>query len=192
QTPSELARYPIDLGTQAVKADRLVAWRAPDPGGRAVLAEAFAQDEAPFAGGNAGFGADDGGGHDVAVLACRRAQLLERRRDRPLVARATPRLEALDLLGFGPRRDREDGVGRAGERRGLALDEAIDSHHDPLAPFDRLDATCVRFHELLFHIAVLPRGNRPAERFDMRQLFLSLALEPLDLFGDRRRAVENI
>src|SRR5262249_58407053 len=68
QPPSELTRCPLDLGTQTVKAYRLVARRAPDPGGRAVLAEAFAQGEAPFAGGDAGFGADDGGGADVAGL----------------------------------------------------------------------------------------------------------------------------
>src|SRR5437868_5366441 len=119
QPPSELARYPLDLGTQPVEAYRLVARRAPDPGGRAVLAEAFAQGEAPFAGRDVGFGADDGGGRDVTVLARRRAQLLERRRDRLLIARVAPRLEALDLLGFGLRRHREDGVRRAGKWRRL-------------------------------------------------------------------------
>src|SRR5262249_44231292 len=98
QPPSELARYPLDLGAQVVEADCFVARRAPDPGGRAVLAEAFAQSEAPFAGRDAGFGADDGGGHDVAILARRRAQLPERGRDRLLVARAAPRLESRALL----------------------------------------------------------------------------------------------
>src|SRR5262249_40928207 len=186
QPPSELTRCPLDLGTQTVKAYRLVARRAPDPGGRAVLAEAFAQGEAPFAGGDAGFGADNGGGHDVAVLARRRAQLLERRGDLLLVARVAPRLEALDLRGFGMRRRPRGGGSRGacGWRRLVP--------HDPMPPPPVLLAAFappapprVRLDKLLFHIAVIDGGNGPAERFDMCQLFLGLALEPLDLLGDR-------
>ena len=109
-----------------------------------------------------------------------------------MIARVAPRLEALDLLGFGLRRHREDGVRRAGKWRRLALHEAIDSHHDLLAAFDRLDPPRVRQHKLLFHIAVIDGGYGPAERFDMCQLFLGLALEPPDLLGDRRCAVENV
>ena len=108
------------------------------------------------------------------------------------VAGAAPGLELLDLLGFGLRRDREDGIGRAGERRWLALHEPVDADHGLLAAFDRLDAPRVGFHKLLLHIAVLDGGDRAAQPLDVRQFLLRLALEPLDLFGDCGRAVENI
>jgi hypothetical protein len=42
QPPSELARYPIDVGADVVEANGLVARRAADAGRRAVFAEAFA------------------------------------------------------------------------------------------------------------------------------------------------------
>src|SRR5258708_37398534 len=73
EPPGELARYPLDLGTQIVETDGLVARRATHAGGRAVLAEAFAQAEAPFARGQPGFSATHRGRHDVAILACRDA-----------------------------------------------------------------------------------------------------------------------
>src|SRR5262249_58175607 len=112
----------------------------PDAGGCAVLAEAFTQREPPFAGGDAGFGAVDRGRTAVAISSCRGAQLLESRRHRLLVAGAAPCLEPFDLLGLRLRRDRDDSVGRARERRRLALHEPIDSDHGPLAAFDLLDA----------------------------------------------------
>src|SRR6516225_7594260 len=68
----------------------------------------------------------------------------------------TPALaQSIDLLGLRLRRDRDDSVGRARERRRLALHESIDADHCLLAAFDRLDAAGVRFHELMFHIALL-------------------------------------
>ena len=109
-----------------------------------------------------------------------------------LVAGAAPGLELLDLLGFGLRRDREYGIGRAGERRWLALHEPVHADHGLLAAFDRLDAPRVGFHELLLHIAVLDGGDRAAQPLDVRQFLLRLALEPLDLFGDCGRTVENV
>src|SRR5262249_9503322 len=114
---AELARHALDFGAQVVETDGLVARRAPDTRRRAVLAKALAQGETPFAGGDAGFGADDRSGHDVAIFSGRSAQLLERCRDCPLVARAAPGLETLDLLGFRLWRDRHDGINRARERR---------------------------------------------------------------------------
>ena len=57
QPPAELARDAVDVGAQLVEADGLVARGAADAGGRAKLAEAFTQGEAPFAGRDAGFGA---------------------------------------------------------------------------------------------------------------------------------------
>src|SRR5262245_64035942 len=103
QPPAELARYALDLRAQVVEADGFVARRAAYAGGRAVLAEAFAQREGPLAGRDASFGTSDRGRHDVAILHCGGAQLLERRRHRPLIARDAPGLELLDLLGLGLR-----------------------------------------------------------------------------------------
>src|SRR5262249_58233969 len=130
----------VEVGAQVVEADRVVARRAPDAVGRAVLAEAFAQREAPFAGGDAGYGALDRGRHDVAVFSGRAAQFLESRRDRLLIAGGAPGLEAFDLLGLRLRRDRDDRVGRAREWRWLALHESIDPDHGLLASVDCLDA----------------------------------------------------
>src|SRR5262249_1445946 len=70
EPPAELTRYPLDLSTQIVETDGFVARRAPDAGGRAVLAKTFAQGIAPFTRCPAGFCADDRGRHDVAILAC--------------------------------------------------------------------------------------------------------------------------
>src|SRR5215831_9540400 len=117
EPPAELTRHSLDFGAQVVEADGFVARRTPHASRRAILAEALTQGKTPFAGGDAGFGADDRGGHDVAIFSGRSAQLLERCRDRPLVARAAPGLEALDLLGFRLWRDRHDGINRACERR---------------------------------------------------------------------------
>src|SRR5262249_20585074 len=61
-----------------------------------------------------------------------------------------------------------------------------------LAGFDGLDAAGVRFHELMFHIALLDGGDCAAERRDVRQLLLRLAFESLDLGGNCGRAVENV
>src|SRR5262249_14552623 len=188
----ELARDAVDIGAQVVETDGLVARRASDAGGCAVFTEAFAQRKAPFARGDAGLGTDDGGRHDVAVLARRGAQFLERRRHRLLVAAGAPRLETLDLRGLGLGRHGEDGVGRAGERRGLALHETIDPDHGLLAALDRLDAARVRFHELLLHVALLDRGDRAAQRLRVGEPLLGLALELPDLGGDRRRAIEDV
>ena len=173
QPPAELARHAVDVGAQVVEAHGLVARRAADAGRRAILAEAFTQREAPFAGGDAGFGAGDRGRHDVAVLLRGRAQLLQRRRDRLLIARGAPGLEPLDLLGLGLRRHGEDGVGSAGERRRLALDEAVDADHGLLAALDRLDPARVRFDQLLLHVALLDRDDGAAHRFDVRELLLA-------------------
>src|SRR5262249_4147745 len=170
QPAAKLSRHAVDVGPQVVETYRLVARRSPDAGGRAVLAEAFAERKAPFAGGDAGFGAVDRGGHDVSIFSGRGAQLFESRRDRLLLAGAAPCLEAFDLLGFRLRRDRDDSVGRARERRRLALHEPIDPDHRLLAAFDRLDAAGVRFHELMFHIALLHGGGRASPRTAMRPL----------------------
>ena len=48
------------------------------------------------------------------------------------------------------------------------------------------------FDQLLLHVALLDRGDRAAQRLDVGELVLRLALELLDLGGDRRRAVENV
>src|SRR5262249_23301958 len=185
QPPAELARHAVDVGAQIIEPDGLVARRPPDAGGSAVLAETFAQREAPLAGGHAGFGAGHRSEHDVAVLARRRTQLLEGRRPGLLVAARTPGLEPLDLLGLGLWRDGDDRVGGAGERRRLALDEAIDADDGLLAALDRLDAPRVRFHQLLLHVALLDRGYRATHRLDVRELLLGLALERRDRGGAR-------
>src|SRR5262249_58709753 len=110
---------------------------------------------------------------------------------RLLVAGGAPGLEAFDLLGLRLRRDRNDRVGRTRERRWLALHEPIDADHGLLAAFDRLDAARVRFHELLLHVTSLHRGDRAAERRDIRQLLLPLALPPPAPGRYRARTREN-
>jgi hypothetical protein len=89
-------------------------------------------------------------------------------------------------------RDSQDGIGRAGERRGLGLDEAVDAHDGLLAALDRLDTARVRFHQPLLHVPLLDGGDRAAHRLDIGQLVLGLGLERRDLGGDRRRAVEDV
>src|SRR6185503_21100450 len=58
-SPPELARDAIDAGANVVKSTDVVAHRLTDTGRRAVFPEGFAQRPAPFAGGDAGFGAGD-------------------------------------------------------------------------------------------------------------------------------------
>ena len=65
--PAELARDAIDLGADVVEAADVVAHGVADAGRRAVFAERLAQRPAPFAGGDAGFGAGDRGRHDVGA-----------------------------------------------------------------------------------------------------------------------------
>ncbi len=73
QPPAELFRHPVDLGADVVEAFGVVAHGGADAGRRAVFAERGAQRKAPFAGGDAGFGAVDRGRHDVVAALCRAA-----------------------------------------------------------------------------------------------------------------------
>ena len=102
QPPAELFRHAVDLGADVVEAFGVVAHGGADAGRRAVFAERRAQRKAPFAGGDAGFGAGDRRRHDVAAAFRRLAQIVERRRDRLGVARVAPGREPRDLLGLAP------------------------------------------------------------------------------------------
>src|ERR1700736_2664131 len=100
EAPSELARDAIDVGAQVVEPRAVVAHRLPDPGCCPIFAEGLAQSEGPFAGGDAGFCADDRGWHDVAAAPGAGAQLLEGGGHQSAVAHSPPGLELPDLVGF--------------------------------------------------------------------------------------------
>ena len=61
-----------------------------DAGRRTILAEHLAQDLAPFAGGDAGFGRRDRRRHDIAALGCRRFEIDQRLPHRLVVAPLPP------------------------------------------------------------------------------------------------------
>src|SRR5579872_6016520 len=67
QPPPELSRHAVDVGADVVEAADVVAHGAADAGRCPVFAEGSPQRPTPFAGGHAGFGAGDGGGHDIAT-----------------------------------------------------------------------------------------------------------------------------
>ena len=170
----------------------VVAHGAADAGRRAVFAEGLAQRPAPFAGGDAGFGAGDGGRHDVGAAGGGAFQFGERVVDRRVVALRAPGFQPFDLAALGVFRHRHDRLDAAGERRGLALEIFVDADDDLLAALDRFQPRGVRFDQLLLHVAALDRLDRAAHLLDALELFLGLALERLDLAVDHLRAVENI
>ena len=112
QPPAEFFRHAVDFGADVVEALGIVAHGGADAGRRAVFAEGGAQRKAPFAGGDAGFGAGDRGRHDVAAGLRRLAQRIERGGDRLAVARGAPGREPRDLVGLGFRRHGEDRLRR--------------------------------------------------------------------------------
>src|SRR5262249_54085522 len=189
---AELLRHAVDLGAQVVESGRVVAHAAADAGRRAILAEAVAQYRAPFAGGDAGLRAGDRGRHDVVARARGAGGLGARRLHRLVVARRAPGLEPCDLLGLDVIRHREDRVLAGGERRLLALDEAVDADHGLLAALDRLEPPRVRFDQLLLEIPGVDRGNRAAHPVDALELLARLALERGDLALDLGGAVEDV
>ena len=79
QPPAELARHAVDIGANVVEAVDVVAHGAADAGRRAVFAERLAQRPAPFAGGDAGFGAGDRGRHDVGAAGGGALEVRQRR-----------------------------------------------------------------------------------------------------------------
>ena len=121
QTTTELARNAVDVGANIVEPADVVAHGAADAGRRAVFAERLAQRPAPFAGGDAGFGAGDGGRHDVAAARGGALERVERGLDRGIVALRAPGFQLLDLSALGVFRHRHDRLDAASERRRLAL-----------------------------------------------------------------------
>src|SRR6185295_14677755 len=190
--PAELARHALDVGAHAVEPARIVARRAADAGRRAVFAERVAQRRAPFAGGDAGLGGGDRGGHDVAPFRGGGAQVLQRGRNGLCVARGAPGLQALDLFGFDVMRDGQDRAFAGRKRRDFGLDELVDADDDLLAALDQLQPPRVRLDELRLHVARLDRRDRAAHLVDTGKLLPRLALELFDPGGNLRGAVEDV
>ena len=191
-SPPELARNAIDVGANVVEAADVVAHRLADAGRRAVFAEGFAQGPAPFAGGDAGFGAGDRRRHDVGAAGRGALEVSQRRRDRAGVARRAPGLQPLDLIDLGLLGDRHDRFDAAGQRRGLAFEIFVDADHDLVAALDRLEPRRVGIDQRPLHVAGFDRGDRAAHLLDALQFVLGFALELVDLARHHRRAVEQV
>ena len=86
------------------------------------------------------------------------------------VALGAPGFQALDLLGLDPFGNRQNRFGAGGERRGLGLDELIDSDHHLLAALDCFEPSRIGFDQLLFHVTGLDRGDCAAHGVDPRAL----------------------
>ena len=98
QPAAELARDAVDIGAQIVEADGSLRGARPTPVGARYSPKLSrrAKPHSPVV--TPALAQAIEGRHDVAVFSGRGAQLPQRRRDRFLVARAAPGLEALDLL----------------------------------------------------------------------------------------------
>ena len=145
----------------------------PTPVGARYSPKRLTQRPAPFAGGDAGFGAGDRGRHDVGGACGGALEIGQRRRDRLGVARCAPGFQPLDLVGFGLRRDRHDRLDAAGQRRRLGFQVFVDADHDLVAALDRLQPRGVGFDELLFHVAGLDRRDRAAHLLDAPELLVA-------------------
>ena len=84
--PPELLGNALDVGAQRVHAFGRAPRGAGDAGRRAIFAEHFAEDAAPFAGGDAGLRARDRCRHDIAAFFCSAFELFQRRSDSFCVA----------------------------------------------------------------------------------------------------------
>src|SRR5208283_3756782 len=145
---ADLLRNALDLASHLVERAANLARRGGDARRRAIFAEDAAQCAAPFAGRHASLGRRDRRLDHVATLLRRARKLFQRRLRGLLLARRTPSLQALDLLGLDMLWHHHDRVLAGGERRRLAFDELVDADDDLLARFDRLEPSCVRFDEL--------------------------------------------
>ena len=83
-------------------------------GGRAVLAIDFAQGLTPFAGGDPGVGAGDGGLHQVALFVGGILQAGQGLFGAGVVAPGTPNIKGFDLVRLGVFVDTEEVVARGG------------------------------------------------------------------------------
>ena len=166
--------------------------RPADAGGGPIFAVDLAKRRGPFAAGDPGMGAGDGGVHDVAAVAGRPLQPLQGGRGGFAVTGVPPGGEPGDLLSFRPHVHRQDAAVAGGQRAGSSLGEFVDADHHLFAGFDGGQTPAVGFHQLLFHIAGLDGSDRTAHGVDARQFLAGLGLQRLDLGGDFRRAVENI
>ena len=147
--------------------------RATDARGGAVLAEDLAQRPGPLAGGHAGPGAHQGGGHEVALGLGRVAQRQQRLLDGSGVTVRPPGPDRGDRLALDLGVDGHDGTVDIGEQRvGLGGGEAVDPDDDVLSGLDAAAALGVRADQGGLH--VIDGLDRAAEGLHLVDLGLDL------------------